>query len=135
MVNYELGKWKLSTLNTLLHIHEQNKSGKRPKIKDIHNGTMINWIYTLKRGNYVVDADGFMLTETGRQLLAALQQNPPPKRERTKTDQRPPTKEFVMDKSYAQISIRSNTLAFDTVLPHDKAIKLMNIITGMIKKS
>jgi len=137
MVTYELGKWKASTLKTLLYVYEQNKAGKRPRVRDVNNGTMVNWIYALKRGEYIVDAEGFMLTEKGKQLLTMLQQNPPPKRERTKVESRFQAQEAEKspDKSYAQISIRSSNLAFDTILPPDKAIKLVRIITEMVKKS
>lgn len=127
---YDVGSWTHSTLRTLVFIEEQNASGKKPRLKDILNGTFRNWIYALLKGNYVTYQEGFILTEKGKMLLKELKTNPPQDRRNMKrnNEKRVLIKNQDHSKSFCEVTVRSEDMIFKTIITTNEAKDIIKAI-------
>jgi len=73
MAQYQPNHWTKSTKTTLEYINDLNLKGIRPKLKDLPTGTMQNWVYALKKEDYITNGNGLTVAEKGQQLLKQLQ--------------------------------------------------------------
>jgi len=85
MSAYKIGQWTKSTLEALNYLVKQNLENKYPTITDIkksdllNKGTIINWVYLLKRSEagFIKDENGLKLTDKGYNLFETLRNSPP----------------------------------------------------------
>ena len=71
---YKIGHWTNSAIETLEYLKLENDKDSSPKLKDLPKATFKNWIYPLKDGGYLINGNGFRLTEKGVSLLNSLRQ-------------------------------------------------------------
>jgi hypothetical protein len=128
MPGYQLNKWTKSTLATLQFIFDQNSANKKLTF-NVLSGTMRNWAYLLKKGDYLTDTDeGIRLTETGKQLLTQIKHNPPERRGKRRKLSRETKSNH---DSVAEIHIRSKTQAYDAILTDKQVDELVKYIIDM----
>ena len=148
MTSYKMGNWTKSTLNTLSYIVKQNLDGKKPSIDDIrtsnapNKGTIINWIYVLKRpeAGFISDEDGLQLTNKGYGLFEELKKNPPLDR-RTMTikkirknrskvvNTRANSSGDMPQENLYKITIRGVDLGFEMVVSEEKAKEIVRTLS------
>ena len=144
MSAYKEGNWTNSTVETLKFISDENKAGRKPKLKDMKSGTRVNWTWVFKQGDYVLNEDGrYSLTEKGQTLLSYLLNNPPPDRRGRKIkkqtslsdykykeedNQKEAKKQDKIKKDY-RVTIAGRDLTVDTLITHEEAMRLIKTIS------
>ena len=139
---YNIGQWTKSTLQTLIFIKEHSKSGRNPKMHNLPSGTYRNWAYVLSKGGYLLNEDGYRLTEKGIELLQQLENNPPTDRrgrkrimEHTEEESQTRKKSKTNTKPIMyRVTVAGRDLAFDSLVPHDKALEIIQRISEIISK-
>ena len=141
MAGYQVGNWTNSTLETLKFISDENKAGRKPKLRDMKSGTYRNWSWVLKQGGYAIDDNGYSLNEKGQELFKFLLSNPPkdrrgrrkiqlslseyPKEENKSKEEK---KQDKIKKDY-RVTIAGRDLTVDTLITHDEAMRLIKTIS------
>ncbi|MFH1053846.1 MAG: hypothetical protein V1740_05520 [Candidatus Woesearchaeota archaeon] len=135
--SYQMGHWTKGTLSTLEFIENQNIQNIKPRAKDMPTGTLRNWAYVLKKGDYLKNGDGFVLTEKGKDLLRVLSRNPPRERRGKikKRIQQIVTKQKTDDeKSDAyRLVLEGADMILDTKIPRDWAMEILSTIASRKK--
>ena len=142
MNSYRIGNWTKSTAVTLKFISDENNAGRKPKLRDMKSGTDKNWSWVLKQGAYVIDENGYSLTEKGQELLNSLLSNPPQDRRGKikkqtslsdyKNKEANPKDEKKQDnkvKKDYRVTIAGRDLTVDTLVTHDEAMRLIKTVS------
>lgn len=137
-MSYKVGNWTKSTSQTLTFIKERSDTGKNPKLHNFPSGTYRNWVYPLVNGGYVINEDGYKLTDKGLELLKQLIENPPSDRrgkkriiEQVEVEEETPKRKKKQNAKppMYRITLGGRDLAFDTVVTHEEAMKIIKEIS------
>ena len=125
---YKIGHWTNSVTETLEYLKLENDKGNSPKLKDLPRATFKNWIYPLKDSGYVINGDGFRLTEKGISLLNSLKQNPPT-RKKIKNNEI----DIKISSNY-QINIKGYNLNMEISLNNPQTMEVIKLISELQKE-
>lgn len=146
MAGYQVGNWTKSTVEALKFISDENKAGRRPKLKHMKSGTYKNWAWVLKQGGYAIDENGYFLNEKGQELLNNLLKDPPKDRRgkikkraslydynkeesqketKSKTERKQDNK---VKKGY-RVSVEGRDTSFGVLVTHDEAMRIIKEIS------
>lgn len=143
MSAYREGNWTNSTVETLKFISDENKAGRKPKLKDMKSGTYINWVQVFRQGGYAINEDGYSLNEKGKELFNSLLSNPPQDRRgrrkkqtslsdykvKEELKQKEEKKQDNKVRKDYRITIAGRDLTVDTLITHDEAMHLIKTIS------
>lgn len=119
--------YKYPAWQALKKVAEENNRGYNPRSKDFNSGSQLDQLSKLKSEGLLHNAgDGYTITESGRQVLAQLEANPPrPRRGR-----------------YAKVESKKETIKSDSIVDKmtpDKidheAVKIFISLKGFDKEA